>query len=736
MGRMRFRIAALSVAAIGWTAWGAPPPAVVADDGPPTQTYHDGYRYVVIFAAPDTLNLVLRADFSGDLPADIAQHAFDQHGRHVFVRPPDSDAARRYFEAHADVERVQDVFYSTATGRRIQSRAARQSLTAQIAIRIRTGDRIDLVLRDVIGLWPANTERVRYSPDTYIVDTPPDDTIRMARELWESGRVVFAVPLFERAAFMRDFPNDPLFDGQWHLLNKGDKIGGTKKGADVKAADAWELSLGDAATIAVVDDGVEWTHADLAENYAAAGSWDFNDRDDDPMPDCADGHGTAVAGVAAAVGDNGIGVIGVAPNATLSALRLTAAPFGDDDFADAITYREDLNNIYTNSWGPADDGRTIEGPGALGTAALEFGARAGRGGLGNIYVWAGGNGGLDDNANFDGYVNSRYTIGVGATTDRDIVAPYSEPGACLLVNAPSSGGHRAITTTDPTGQCGEDLTDYRTDFVGTSAAAPMVAGVVALMLDVNPELTWRDVQTILVHTASKNDRDDPGWNVNGAGLLVHHRYGFGRVNGYLATLLASVWSNLPHEIQRQWRTDLPRDIPDDDPNGTTVVFEIADRFVVEQVDVHLVIEHPRRSDLELRLTSPSGTQSTLATRRPDDDGADLDWTFTTVHSWGELSNGEWRLNVRDLASGSSGKILSCTVTIGGGHLVLTPGDMNADGELNIPDIGAFVLALTDRDRYIREYPGIDPDLVGDMNGNGQLDLEDIGPFIDAILNEP
>lgn len=735
MRRMRVLFAALSVAAIGWTARGAPLLAVVAD-GPPDQTYHDGRRYVVLFAASETLDLVLRPDFSGELPAEIAQHAFDRHGRHVFVRPPDTGAARRFFEAHSDVERVQDVFYSTRVGHHLQSRAERQSLTGQLAVRIPSGERIDRVLRDVIGLWPVKTERVRYSPDTFIIKTLPHDTIRMSRELWESGRVVFAVPLFERFGLTRSFPNDPLFEYQWHLLNEGDRIGGTKKGADVKAVDAWELSLGDAAVIAIVDDGLEWDHPDLAHNYDATGSWDFNDRDDDPMPDCADGHGTAVAGVAAAVGDNGIGVIGVAPNATLSGLRLTASPFSDKDFGDAITYREDFNNIYTNSWGPADDGRTIEGPGALGTAAFEFGARTGRGGLGNIYVWAGGNGGLDDNANFDGYVNSRYTIGVGATTDRDVAASYSEPGACLLLNAPSSGGHRAITTTDPTGQCGEDLTDYRTDFVGTSAAAPMVAGVVALMLDVNPELTWRDVQNILVHSASKNDPDDSGWAVNGAGLLVHHRYGFGRVNGYLATLLASGWANLPREVQIDSRTEQPRDIPDDDPDGITIEFAIADRFVVEQVDVHVVIEHPRRADLELRLTSPSGTQSVLATQRPDDDGAGLDWTFSTVHAWAEPTEGVWRLNVRDLAPDFSGTILSCAVTIHGGHLVLPPGDMNADGDLNLPDIGAFVLALTDRERYAGEYPGIDPDLVGDMNGDGQLDLEDIGPFIYAILNEP
>src|SRR5690606_22059843 len=197
----------------------------------------------------------------------------------------------------------------------------------------------------------------------------------------------------------------------------------------------------------------------------------------------------------------------------------------DANEASALSYQRQVIDIYNNSWGPSDSGTVLGGPGPLTSEALADSIANGRGGLGSIYVWAGGNGAeYGDNVNADGYANSRYTIAVAASTNYGTRASYSEYGSPLLVNAPSHGGSAAITTT------AYGSTGCNTSFGGTSSAAPLVAGVVALMLEANPSLTWRDVQHILVQTAEKNAPGDSGWFNNGAGLHFNHAFGFGRVD--------------------------------------------------------------------------------------------------------------------------------------------------------------------------------------------------------------
>ena len=150
-------------------------------------------------------------------------------------------------------------------------------------------------------------------------------------------------------------------------------------------------------------------------------------------------------------------------------------------------------DIYSNSWGPSDNGNTVEAPGPLMTAAFEENIEIGRGGLGNIITWAAGNG-LDDNdnSNYDGYANSRHTIAVTAVTHRGVQSWYAEPGANILVAAPSDGDGEGITTTDNEGNGGYRNGDYTDDFGGTSSATPLVSGVIALLLDANENLTYRE----------------------------------------------------------------------------------------------------------------------------------------------------------------------------------------------------------------------------------------------------
>jgi len=233
--------------------------------------------------------------------------------------------------------------------------------------------------------------------------------------------------------------------------------------------------------IGIVDDGVTPLHEDLAPNYVATDSFDFNNNDPDPS---GGSHGTSVAGIANARGNNSLGVSGAAPDAQHAGLRVTAGPSSDVQESEALGYHIQNIDIYNNSWGPSDDGGTLEGPGPLVLGAWADAAANGRGGLGNIWVWAGGNGGDGDNVNFDGYANNRYIIAVGALTNGGVRSGYSERGAPLLVSAYSSGGSMGISTT-----AGSSNNAYNTGFGGTSSASPLVAGVIALMLDANPNPT-------------------------------------------------------------------------------------------------------------------------------------------------------------------------------------------------------------------------------------------------------
>ncbi|MEM7808827.1 MAG: S8 family serine peptidase [Planctomycetota bacterium] len=285
-----------------------------------------------------------------------------------------------------------------------------------------------------------------------------------------SGSEAF-YPLEARQQSRRAIPNDTRFNDQWHLRNTGQS--GGLVGADANITDVWDTYRGAGVTIGIVDDGLHFDHPDLAPQYVAADSFDFNDNDSIPFASSpGDFHGTSVAGIAAARGFDGAGVTGAAPEANLSGLRLISGPSNDSQEAGALSFNNQSIDIYSNSWGPFDDGRRIEGPGPLTLAAIEQTATEGRDGLGGIITWAGGNGGDGDDSNRDGYANSRHTISVAAVNNFGVRSSYSEPGANHLVTAYSSGGSRGTTTTD--GSNG-----FTNSFGGTSSATPLVSGVIA-----------------------------------------------------------------------------------------------------------------------------------------------------------------------------------------------------------------------------------------------------------------
>jgi subtilisin family serine protease len=260
----------------------------------------------------------------------------------------------------------------------------------------------------------------------------------LARTLRRERNVLSAEPQLARSHQKKLIPNDRFFASQWHLRNTGQN--GGVAGIDINVTNVWNTYLGAGVVIGVVDDGLQYAHPDLAPNYIGSLSYNFNDGNSDPAPNTAlDAHGTPVAGLASARGNNAVGVSGVAPQASLAGLRLLGAPTTDSQDAAAILFQNDSVWIKNNSWGAPDGTGQLLGPGPLMVNAMMAGATMGRGGKGVVFVFAGGNGlAAGDNVNYDGYANSLYAIAVTAVTDQGQQAPYAEPGACLVVAAPSS----------------------------------------------------------------------------------------------------------------------------------------------------------------------------------------------------------------------------------------------------------------------------------------------------------
>ena len=472
---------------------------------------------------------------------------------------------------------------------------------------------------------------------------------------WAEEQIPKAFDKRNSAAIIRD----PLFSEQYHLHRF------TTNTATLNVTGAWDTGLtGNGVVIAIVDDGLQHNHPDIQANYHSESSYNFDFDKPDPSPTnmYADYHGTSSAGVAAARDDGATCGVGVAYRAGLSGIAiLQRDALLDSKEASALQYALTVNHIYSNSWGPPDDGRGFRGPGPLTNQAIDLGIRTGRNGLGAIYVWAGGNGGSNDNCNYDGYASKRQVVTVGAVDASGSKAIFSEECSALLVVAPSASNARSfIRTTDLLGRYGRNMGDCHVAFSGTSAACPAISGIVALILEENPALTWLDVQHILIDSAYRTDPASPTWVQNGAGRWASHSYGFGLADAYTAVQLAKKHKNglipsMTEEIVlNYWNPDFVSFSPQDAYNNQMgVVFDI---LVKEDIILHHVevvvddIQTPNAGKLAISLTSPSGFVSTFTKPHLDNPANLKKWTFTTRLLWGESSAGVWRFVVRDPAA--------------------------------------------------------------------------------------
>lgn len=569
-------------------------------------------------------------------------------------------------------QRVEGVAYSSGDVGR--TKANRRIITRQI--RVKTYPDISIESLQVKYGFEV-IEEIAYEAGAYIVEMPSDEllvALDVANALYESGEVEYAQLLIRQHYSTRFVPNDPLYSTyQWHLNNVG--FGAPFiNGNDANITSAWDQVTGAGVNILIVDEGIALDHEDLETNALTDLDYDFVDNDDSPLPPPGSTHGSASAGIALATGNNSIGVTGAAFDASLVGIRLLGAT--ETSFvavASALSHKaneavvSDQAHISNNSWGPEDWPSYKDQLDSGVEAALVNGIENGRNGKGVVYVWAGGNGRTrSDRSSYDPYTSSRYTVTVAASGGQGRYSNYSEPGPCILVNAPSSfnisgEGSGSTTTTSTVG--------YDYFFGGTSSAAPLVSGVVALMLEKNSTLTWRDVQQILVETSTETDITESEWIVNGAGHLYNENYGFGRVNALAAVNAAGSWVNLPAASTpvSSGESNISVNIPDNDAEGIDrgTTLSTPGSFSVEHVELTVNITHTSRGNLSVSLTSPAGTVSTFI-KKHNDSVADYDnWTFGSVAHWGEDPNGTWTLTVSDEASSNVGILRDWSVRVYG-----------------------------------------------------------------------
>jgi proprotein convertase subtilisin/kexin type 2 len=465
---------------------------------------------------------------------------------------------------------------------------------------------------------------------------------------------------------------DPLLTAQWHLNNTG-QTGGTA-GEDLRATLAWNVTRGDGVRVAVVDDAVETLHQDLLANVAAGASYNYRPLSIGnvyPLPCVAeDDHGTAVAGIIAARDNNGVGGAGIAPRAGLVGYNALATSFVAD-LNDALGRGLADNGVYNNSWGSPDNG-VLHRADASYLAAIDNGIASGRGGRGAVYVFPAGNGGcygtdsgtgacISETSGLDGYTNHRGVIVACSVDHRGRKPSYAEPGANLLVCGPSSNDNDSVGITTLA-----LLGGYRNDFNGSSAATPMVSGVAALILAANPQLTWRDVRLILAQTARRNDSTDAGWVTSAFGPAHNGKYGFGVADANAAVAAARTWTSVGGASSlkscgpygRTPNTALP------DASGGSVAVRSdsvavgADCAItrIEYVEIAFTASHAYAGDLRVRLVSPNGLVSELASERVCDGacGSFDDWRFGSVRHLGEPAAGTWTLQVSDAQAEDTG----------------------------------------------------------------------------------
>jgi len=496
----------------------------------------------------------------------------------------------------------------------------------------------------------------------------------------------------------------------WFLL--GADQGGTG------LAGAWALALGRGVRIGVLDSGINAQHSDFLPGQCGT-------KAENAGPAVTNPHGTRVAGLIAGRLDNAIGGLGAATGAEVHATTLDfSVSLSAATVAAALGQQAGLD-VSNNSWGwsrAMGDNFHLSAFQPVQRALLD-GAAQGRDGLGTVWVFAGGNGRLmvngqnhGDDSNFHNLTNARQTIAVGASDASGQVASFSSPGANLLLVAPGQG----LATADGI-EAGSAGRIYAS---GTSFAAPLVSSTVAMMLELNPGLGYRDVQQILAITArpvaGAPGTANAGSAVNGGGLVHSRDAGFGLLDAEAAVRLARHYSaGATAATEARATGTLTSADTDPDPAVQRLTFHVSPGdagLSVEWAELTLTLNDPSLRSLSVELISPQGTRAIIAPNFSAlGNASTLNFSFTSAATWGESAAGDWSVVLVQAGGGAGPTLYAASLALHG----RAGGD---DGQRWFTDAWAG-LAAADPARTILSHDSSGPGVLNFAATQGAVTLD-------------
>jgi len=546
-----------------------------------------------------------------------------------------------------------------------------------------------------------------------LTSTAKANPIKLANAIATLPDVIEVEPNIVIRASQSYRPSDSLYSRQWYLQHSG----GTQliEGSHINIEAAWNVTRGDRSIIvAITDDSFDLDHPDFQGMGKIVAPQDLADRDFLPLPEAeSDNHGTACAGVCLAE-ETGEGVVGVAPSCAMMPIRTTG--YLDDASI------EDLCNwaiakgaaVISCSWGAS----AVSFPLSMRQrAAISRAAKQGRNGKGCVVVFAAGNANRPTQGTIDeqgwtkgtlsgptqwlaGYTTHPDVIVVSASTSLNRKAAYSNWGKHISVCAPSNNAPPGmwfpqdgylqtapkvqaslpglgVFTTDRLGAAGYTVGAFTETFGGTSSACPVVAGVAALVLSVNPTLTSAQVKQILQDSADKIEDPNPDpqlglrygtYDKSGHSLW----FGYGKVNAGEAVRMAKqMLQSAPQSTGELVRgtNDRPIAIPDNKPGGVSSQIPILETRPVFNLEINVEISHEFPSDLELFLIAPDRTTIQLQGRTLGS-FSEINATYSEsttpalAQFHGRSGEGLWTLRVVDRAVGDMGILKRWQLTLG------------------------------------------------------------------------
>lgn len=664
-------------------------------------------RFTVKPVSPEVLPQVTQTIDMPDL--QVAKTIAPAQSTEVIVDPSQRDQAMQAVRSLEEVEYASHVYqFKDAPGTLIY-------LTDQVTIQFAPQISPEMIAAIAQEYSLEQLKPVVGIPNTFVFKVTTntgENPVKLANRLIRRPEILTAEPNIVVNTQPHYRPQDGLYPRQWHLNHNGGPD--LAPGAHLAVEQAWDITRGDRSiVVAVLDDSFDLNHPDFQGPGKIVAPRDFRDQDFLPLPsDREASHGTACAGIAIAE-ENGSGVVGVAPGCAFMPIRSTG--FLDDETVEQMFgwAVQQGAAVISCSWGPS----AVYFPLSLRQrSAITRAATSARNGKGCVIVFAAGNAnrpvlGKIDERNWPknalqgptdwlaGFAAHPDVIAVSACTSLNKKAAYSNWGQQISVCAPSNNAPpglwlpttgfvatppsitatlpgKAVVTTDQLQSAGYSGGDYTETFGGTSSACPMVAGVAALMLSVNPDLTAHQVRDLLQQTADKIVDPDPdpqfGFRLGTYENDNHSDwFGYGKVNAFRAVQAAQnqqgVVLQVSRQIQARNQSSLP--IPDADRKGIISKIEITEPSLIAEITVTVAITHTFLGDLEIRLMAPTG-EAILLQGRTLGRRTQLQGTYSLQNTpllkrlLNRPAKGIWQLQVADLAPTNTGTLQGWGLTLG------------------------------------------------------------------------